>query len=107
VVQIASVERLMARQFARACQIIKEAHLDADQNASSVLNVLKTELATVRSAQIRALELVDRMLFVMSSTTVPFAVANKDIQETHSPDATPFLVSSILKYRKIALIKLK
>jgi hypothetical protein len=93
VVLTASVEKLMARQCVHACQIIKEVHLDADQNVSLALNVLKIELATAKSAQILVQALVDRMLFAMLSTTAPFVVASKAIQETHSPDAILFLVS--------------
>jgi hypothetical protein len=93
VVLTANVEKLMAKQCVHACQIIKEVHLDADQNVSLARNVLKIEPATAKSAQILAQALVDRMPFAMLSTTAPFAVASKAILEIHLPDAILFLVS--------------
>ena len=56
----ANVARSMVRPYALVFLAIKAALLDADQNALSMLNVLKIELAAVKSAEIRAQERVDR-----------------------------------------------
>jgi len=59
VVQTVSAERLMDKQFVRACQIIKEAHLVADQSVWLALNARITALVTARNALTLALERVE------------------------------------------------
>jgi len=91
--QIASAERLMAKQCALVWLAIKVALRTADLSASLAMSVLRPELATTKSAQIHALVHAVKMLSARQSITARSVLALQDTLEIHLLDATLFLVS--------------
>jgi hypothetical protein len=90
----ASAEKFQNRLCALAYQDTRAAHQDADLNVSSAPSAPQTRLVSTRSVRILASELVASTPDVKSSTTAPFAAADRDKLEIHSEAVMICLVST-------------
>jgi hypothetical protein len=86
--QIRNVEITTVKQFVLASLNTSEVHPIAAQSVYSARNVLKTELASIKSVLIHALEHVDTTRDVKLSIIALFAVVRQVKPEIHSEDAS-------------------